>query len=177
MRTLILAIIVTMTSALAADIDIAKSTLEWRASKISGKHNGRVPFKSGNLEVKNGKVVSGEVVANISEFTVEDISGEWADKFIKHVKNDDFFDVKKYPIATLKIKSVKGNTATGDLTIKAKTNEVTFSMKKEGKSYIGKLTFDRTKFDMIYGSKNFFKNLGDKVIHNEVTLDYKLVLK
>lgn len=164
-------------SVFAADIDTAQSTLEWKASKVSGKHNGKVPFKSGSLEMKDGKVISGEFVANISDFTVTDLSGKWATKFINHMKSDAFFDTKKHPIATLKITSVKGNKATGDLTIKGKTNKITFPMKKSGKTYSGEFTFDRTKFDMIYGSKNFFQNLGDKAIDNEVTLNYTLVLK
>ena len=166
-----------VTSAFGVEIDTAKSSLEWKASKVTGKHNGKVPLKSGNLEMKDGKVVGGEFVANIADFTVEDLSGEWADKFITHMKSEDFFEVKKYPTATMKIKSVKNGKATGDLTIRGKTNEVTFDMKESKGAYVGTLKFDRTKFDMIYGSKNFFKNIGDKAIHNEVVVDYKLVPK
>lgn len=93
------------------------------------------------------------------------------------MKSEDFFEVKKYPTAKMKIKSVKGNTATGDLTIKGKTNEVTFDMKESKGAYVGTLKFDRTKFDMIYGSNNFFKSLGDKAINDEVIVEYKLVPK
>ena len=63
------------------------------------------------------------------------------------------------------------------LTIKSKTNPIKVSYTKKGKTYSGKLKFDRTKFDMIYGSGNFFKNLGDKIIHDEVVLDFSVVLK
>lgn len=168
---------VMVSSAFAVDLDTTKSVINWEASKITGKHHGKVPMKSGNLEMKDGKVVGGKFVASIADFTVEDLSGEWATKFITHMKSEDFFEVKKYPVATMKIKSVKNGKATGDLTIKGKTNEVTFDMKESKGAYIGTLKFDRTKFDMIYGSKDFFKNIGDKAIHNEVVLNYKLVLK
>jgi hypothetical protein len=30
---------------------------------------------------------------------------------------------------------------------------------------------------MVYGSGNFFKDLGDKMIHDEVTLDFTVVTK
>lgn len=166
-----------VSSAFGAEIDTAKSVINWEGSKVTGKHNGKVPLKSGNLKMKDGKVVGGEFVANISDFTVEDLSGEWATKFITHMKSEDFFEVKKYPVATMKIKSVKNGKATGDLTIKGKTNEVTFDMKQVKGAYAGTLKFDRTKFDMIYGSKDFFKSIGDKAINNEVVLNYKLVPK
>ena len=42
--------------------------------------------------------------------------------------------------------------------------------------YTGTLTFDRTKFGMIYKSGNFFKDIGDKAIHDEVVLNFKVVL-
>lgn len=166
-----------VTSAFAVDIDTSKSEFKWKGTKVTGEHYGKVPLKSGSLEIKDGKVVGGEFVANISDFTVEDLSGEWADKFINHMKSEDFFEVKKYPTARMKIKSVNGTKAVGDLTVKGKTNEVTFDMKKSKGAYVGTLKFDRTKFDMIYGSKNFFKSIGDKAIHDEVVVEYKLVPK
>lgn len=176
LKSILLSAVLTA-SAFAADIDTSKSELKWEGSKVTGKHYGKVPMKSGSLDMKDGKVVGGEFVANLSDFTVEDLSGEWATKFITHMKSDDFFEVKKYPTAKMKIKSVKGTKATGDLTIKGKTNEVTFDMKESNGAYVGTLKFDRTKFDMIYGSKNFFKSIGDKAINDEVVVEYKLVPK
>lgn len=166
-----------ITSAFGVDIDTKKSELTWNASKVGSKHFGKVPMKSGSLKMKDGKIVSGEFMVSLEEFTIEDLSGKWATKFITHMKSEDFFEVKKYPNATMKIKSVKGSKAVGDLTIKGKTNEVTFDMKESKGTYVGTLKFDRTKFDMIYGSKDFFKSIGDKAINNEVVVEYKLVPK
>ena len=39
------------------------------------------------------------------------------------------------------------------------------------------LTIDRTKFGVVYGSGNFFKNLGDKTISDDFTIDYEFVVK
>ena len=52
-----------------------------------------------------------------------------------------------------------------------------FDYTKKDNTSSGKMTFDRTKFNMIYGSGDFFKNLGDKVIHNEVKVDFVFVVK
>ena len=43
--------------------------------------------------------------------------------------------------------------------------------------YSGTLKFDRTKFNMKYGSGSFFKNLGDKMINNEIKIDYVVALE
>jgi len=116
-------------------------------------------------------------VIDLSTVKVADLEGEWSDKFLTHIKSDDFFNIEKYPTAKLVIKSVKGNEFTGDLTIKGKTNPVTFTAKQDAKTYQGVLKFNRTKFDMVYGSGSFFKGLGDKMIHDEVNVDFKVVLK
>ena len=168
-----------VSSAFAADVDLKNSSLTWRGSKVTGKHHGKVPLKSGSVEFKNGKIASGNFVADLSAFTIEDLKGEWAGKFIKHMKSEDFFEVSKYPTAKLKIKSVKKNKAIADLTVKGKTNEVKFDIKETKGVYSGVLKFDRTKFDMIYGSKNFFKSIGDKAIDNEVKVEFsfKLIAK
>ncbi len=166
-----------VTSAFGADIDLKKSTLKWTGTKVTGKHFGKIYFKKGSVEMKDGKLTGGNFVVDMNSFTVDDLSGDWAKKFIGHMKSPDFFTTEKFPEASLKIKSVKDKTVTADLTIKGKTNEVKFDVTKKGKAYSGVLKFDRTKFDMKYGSGDFFKNLGDKMIHNEVTVDFNFVVK
>lgn len=167
-----------MTSAaFGSSIDTGKSQLNWLGTKVSGKHFGKLSFKSGKAEIKNDKLVGGEFVVDMNSLTVDDIKGEWAGKFLGHMKNDDFFNVPKYPTAKLKITSVKGDTASATLTIKGKSGPVKFTYIKKGNKLTGKLKFNRTKFGMKYGSGSFFKGLGDKMIHDEVSVDYKLVLK
>jgi hypothetical protein len=65
------------------------------------------------------------------------------------------------------------------LTIKGKTNPATISglMKVTGDklSADANLKFDRTLFDVRYGSGKFFENLGDKMISDEVAIAIKLV--
>src|SRR5690606_6621253 len=104
---------------------------------------------------------------------------EYRDKFLGHMKSADFFDVAKYPTAKLVTTKIDGNSVTANLTIKGKTHPVNFTYSKEkgeNGAYTGDITFDRTKFDMIYGSGNFFKNLGDKMIHDKVQLNFKVYL-
>jgi len=163
----------------AAQIDTSKSTVGWKGSKGAagfklGSHNGKIKIKSGNFEVEDGKLTGGEVVVDMTDFTVEDLSGEWADKFISHMKSSDFFKTDKYKTSTLKIKSVKGKKVTADLTINGKTNEVTFNYKKDGDAFKGEMVFDRTKFNMNYGDD---VSLGDKFIHSEVEINFSIITK
>jgi hypothetical protein len=38
------------------------------------------------------------------------------------------------------------------------------------------MTVDRTKYNIRYGSKSFFDDLGDKAIYDEFTLNFNLVV-
>jgi polyisoprenoid-binding protein YceI len=174
---LMLLVALFVTNAMAAEVDTKSSVLKWTGKKVTGKHFGKIYYKSGKAEVKEGKLVGGEFVVDMNSFTVDDLEGTWAQKFIGHMKSPDFFTVEKYPTATLKIKKADGNKVTADLTIKGKTNPVTFTYKKDGEAFVGNFKFDRTKYDMVYNSGNFFKDLGDKMIEDEVAVEFKLVLK
>ena len=138
---------------------------------------GEVPLKSAKVEMKEGKIASGDFVIDLTKMTVTDLQGEWADKFLAHIKNEDFFEVGKYPTARLVIEKDDGKTISGKMTIKDKTNPISISYKKDGKTYSGKMTFDRTKYNIVYGSGNFFKNLGDKVIHDKVEVTFSVIIK
>ncbi len=179
MKALILLTTLTLTvSLMAAEVDLKKSELKWKGTKVSGEHHGKIGLKSADIKLNDkGVIQSGNFVADIGSVSVTDLEGEWASKFLGHIKSKDFFEVEKYPTAKLEITSATKNKAKGKLTIKGKTNPVEFTYKKSGNNLKGLLEFDRTKFDMIYGSGDFFKNLGDKMIHNKVTLDFDLKLK
>jgi polyisoprenoid-binding protein YceI len=161
----------------AAEIDASASQFKWTGKKVTGQHYGTLPVKSSDLMVKGGKIVGGTIVLDISKMTVDDLSGDYAKKFLTHMMSEDFFEVKKWPTAKLVIEKVQGNKAMGKLTVKDKTNPVEFTYSQSKGMYSGTLKFDRTKFGMIYGSGDFFKGLGDKMIYNDVTLDFKVKVK
>ncbi|HAZ12782.1 MAG: hypothetical protein A2X86_04250 [Bdellovibrionales bacterium GWA2_49_15] len=161
----------------ATEVDLAKSQFEWLGTKITGKHNGMLSLKSGTVELEKGKLKGAEFIMDMNSITNLDQTGEWHDKFLAHMKSADFFDVQKFPEAKLVVTKIVGDKVNADLTIKGKTNPVTFQVVQKNNEYSGVLKFDRTKFDMIYGSGNFFKNLGDKMIHDEVVVTFKVVTK
>ena len=165
-------------SALAAEVDNQKSSIAWKGSKITGaNHVGQISPKSSSLTLVEGVVASGEVVFAMDSLTVGDLEGEWKDKFIRHMKSPDFFDVGKFPTATLKLTSMTEGQAKGELTIQGVTQPITFPVQHSDGKYVGKVTFDRTKFGITYGSGSFFDDLGDKLINDQVEVDFTLVVR
>ena len=177
MKSLVLLLLIASVSAFSADVDLQKSKFKWRGTKVTGEHFGEVPLKSASAKIKDGKIVSGKFIIDLTKMTVTDLQGEWADKFLAHIKNEDFFEVGKYPTATLVVEKDDGKKITGNMTIKGKTNPISIAYKKADKSYTGTFKFDRTKYNIVYGSGNFFKNLGDKVIHDEVEVTFSIFFK
>lgn len=175
--TCLLLILLFVTPAFASEVNITKSTFKWTATKVTGKHFGKVFLKSGTAKIQDNEINQAEFVINMQSFTVDDLSGEWETKFINHIKSDDFFSVNKFPEAKLVIHSSKDNVATASLTIKDKTNSVKIDYKQKNNHFTGTLSFDRTKFGIIYGSGSFLKNLGDKMIHDIVKIDFDVIIK
>lgn len=162
-----------------AEVDLSKSVVNWKGTKkiTKDKHVGTMKLKSATIAEENGKLKSATVVMDLNSIDCTDLSGEWKQKFEGHIKSPDFLNTAKFPTATLNVTKVADGKMHGEMTILGTKNKVAIPFKKSGKTYTGKFTFDRTKYGMKYGSDNFFKNLGDKVIHNDVSLDFKVVLK
>jgi len=166
-------------------VDSSKSTVKWTGKKVAGEHTGTIAVKEGNLNVEKGKITGGKIVIDMQSITNTDLTDAgWNAKLIGHLKSDDFFSVATFPTSELVLTKVEGSgnslTFQGDLSIKGVTKPASFKATavKEGKStvYKGTLTVDRSKYNIKYGSKSFFDNLGDKVIYDEFTLDFSLVV-
>lgn len=170
--------------------DPAASVVKWEGKKVTGKHDGEVKIKSGELVMVGNEIKGGEFTIDMASITNTDLKdAEYNKKLITHLKSDDFFSTDKFPVAVLKIKkakSVEGFTGptyemTADLTIKGKTNEVKFPAMvdtKDGKTTAtANITIDRTKWNVKYNSGKFFEGLGDKMINDEFKLDVALATK
>jgi polyisoprenoid-binding protein YceI len=118
--------------------------------------------------------------------TIEDKNHGSDNGMVNHLKSPDFFDVKKFPFATIaitKAESISGENmnVTGNLTIKGITHAVTFPAKMEVKDGIvnanGKLVIDRTDFGVRYRSGKFYDNLADRAISDSIEFNIKIVAK
>jgi len=162
-----------------------ESLINWTGKKITGFHTGTINLSGGNLEVENGKIVSGSFDIDTHSIIITDIEDpETNAQFSGHLFSDDFFAVDKFPSANFTIINatpMEGNIygIDGLLTIKGITHSLSFEAKVDVKentvSASGEITVDRTKYGMKFGSGNFFKGLGDTLIYNNFTLDLNLV--
>jgi polyisoprenoid-binding protein YceI len=169
-------------------VDSKTSTFKWHATKVTGEHYGVATFSTGTVQTNGKALVGGEINIDMTTIDATDLTGEYHDKLVGHLKSDDFFSVEKFNTATIKVKTAKamkadkvGNnyTITADLTIKGITKEVTFPaiVVVNDKQVIVNANFDidRTKYDIRYGSKSFFEGIGDKAISDLFNIKVRLV--
>ncbi|MBN8677733.1 MAG: YceI family protein [Chitinophagales bacterium] len=169
------------------NVDTQGSAIVWTGYKVTGKHTGTVKIQKGNLTVDNGVLTGGSFTVDINSITCTDMEGEYGAKLVGHLKSDDFLGAASYPTATFVItkaipQDTKGNyKILGNLTIKGITKEVKFFANvAESNGMVnaaGKITIDRSEFNMRYGSGSFFDGLGDKTIYDEFDLQVSLVAK
>jgi len=195
-KILIFSLALTLSSAFAAKtkksetytLNPEKTTVEWIGKKVTGEHKGLVKVKDGSkITLAGDEITSGKIIVDLNSMTVTDITDpEYVTKFLGHMKSADFFNTEKFPEATLEInkskKTATGLDVEGKMTILGKTQPVKFSTKTTEKTsdvFKSEATvkLDRTKFGLKYGSGQFFKDLGDKMIHDEFTLNIKLEAK
>ncbi|MDG1570718.1 YceI family protein [Robiginitalea sp. M366] len=157
------------------EVNTEKSTVTWKAYKVTGSHTGTVALKSGSLMFEDGQLSGGEFAVDMTSLTATDLEGEWRDKLVGHLKSDDFFSTASHPESTLVFTSIKANgknsyEVTGDLTIKGITKPVTFDLSVYGSKATATMKIDRAEYDVRYGSGSFFDDLGDKTIYDEFDL-------
>ena len=157
------------------EVKVETSSVTWKGYKVTGSHKGKIALKEGELTFKEGKLVGGEFVIDMSTIENTDMEGEYKEKLEGHLKSEDFFGVEKYPTALLTFKNVKSTgknsyEVVGDLTIKDITKPITFELSVYGNKATANVKIDRTKFDVRYGSTSFFDDLQDKAIYDEFDL-------
>lgn len=157
------------------EIKADKSKVVWKGYKVTGSHEGTIGIKSGTLTFEDDKLVGGAFTIDMTSINTTDLEGDYKGKLDGHLKSDDFFGVANHPTANLVFTDVtaSGKNAydvKGNLTIKGKTNPVSFTMSIYGNKATASLKVDRTKYNVRYGSASFFDDLKDKAIYDEFDL-------
>lgn len=176
------------------NLDPTKSTLTWKAYHKGGFDPRFGTLESeGNLTLENGVIASGTFTIDMhslrtdeASVDVEKTGGKTATDLDAHLKNEDFFEVEKYPISKLEITSVRlfdpatdksvladvTNVISGNLTIKDKTVNVSFpakvSISENAINVQSKFSINRQDWGLTYGTDGDPK---DWLISQEVDLE------
>ena len=167
-------------------IDPQLSNIKWIGSKVLESHYGTVNINKGVLKINDdGELVGGEFVIDMNSLLCTDIENEiYKKKLEDHLKDEDFFDVSNFPNSGIKITAVdkvdaESYNITAELSIKDITHSINFDANiiKQESNYEVTANFkiDRTKWDVQYNSGNFFENLGDKLILDEIEFNVYLI--
>ena len=175
-------------------VNLEKSILKWKGKKLIGySHHGTLKLSGAELTVKGLTIQKGFFEIDMNSLLDEYIMEKPDEKDLNnHLKSEDFFHVEKYPTSSIKItgaKPIKDNPDAGDrnyiltadLTIKGITNKIGFpaSIAVKGGLLEIKATvvFDRSKWNIRYGSGSFFDNLGDEMISDDIEVKVEIIAK
>ncbi len=172
-------------TAVSYTVDTAKSTIFWTGIKPTGKHEGTLAIKAGTMKVKENTLEGGSFIIDMNTITVTDLEGDDKAGLEGHLKGlekkgeDHFFNVTKFPTASFvitAIETVEGKTTVkGNLTIKGITKNISFpaTSNVEGNTIAltsEVFTINRTEWNVNYGSKSIFDNLGDRFINDDIEI-------
>ncbi len=173
-------------------VDLERSILKWKGKKLIGySHDGILKLSKAELVLEGSTVKKGFVEINMHSLIDHNaMENPNETDLTDHLKSEDFFHVKKYPTSSIKItgaQPVKDNPdagdrnyiLTGDLTIKGITKKIGFpaSISADGGLFKMKATivFDRSKWNIRYGSGSFFDNLGDEMISDDIEVQVLVI--
>lgn len=174
-------------------LDAAASVLEWTGRNINNRHYGRIPFIDGELVIDGGELRRGKIVLDMTGISNLDLKDDtYRQMLVSHLKSDDFFDVARYPTATIAIigwKTINGTTPgtpdhviTGALTIKEVTRELSFpaiiTPQEDGSLKAqAVIELDRTAWGINYGSGRLFEKLGMHLVNDRIDIELFIVAR
>ena len=151
-----------------------KSSIIWVGSYtfLMSEHTGTVNFIEGELITTNGNITGGNFIIDMTTIS----NPEYVDGVgpVEHLRNKDFFDVKKFPKATLVITSVEyfsennQHKMLANFTIKDKTKPIEFwaVSNTETKQVTTQFKIDRTLWGITHNNK-----MRDHAISDAIEFD------
>ena len=167
---------------------IPESFVNWRGMNVVGGngHRGYIKPLKGNLAIDDkGSIAGGYFELDMNTITTTDKKDTSSDNgLVSHLKDPDFFDVKKYPRGTFQlIKAIKvsGDSLyeiTGQLTLRAITQEIHFpaTIVRNGEDIVAtaSLSIDRTKWGITYKSGSVVSLMKDELLEDMVEVSLAL---
>lgn len=166
-------------------LDLQRSEIRWRGTKFwrTGKHEGTVQFASGAFCIANGRVTGGWLIADMTTIAITDIPPHEVvprRRLRTHLLGEDFFHVEAHPRARFVLSAIAQTApgryrVDGELTIRGRTNPVTFSAEgsatERGVQVTAELEINRHLFGVSYRRVTLRDHLVDDVFWLELTIE------
>ena len=175
------------------DIDLEESRVEWTGRNLLNRHHGTLGIREGYLDFRDGLPVGGEFVFDMDAIACANLAGDpLHDVLVNHLRSHDFFDTEIYPEARFRVLSSRriGDGVAGmpnlriegELTLKGTTlplaiDAVSGFTQDGHPAAQAVLAFDRTMWNVIYGSARFFRNLGMHLVNDLIEASLRIVVK
>ena len=174
-------------------VSTSESKVNWMGKKPATEHKGFVKLSDGELLIENNEIKGGSFTIDLNTITDIDLkNGDQNRKLTSQLKSADFFDVKNYPTAKFVITAISKPSGTlaqqrkathtieGNLTIKGKTNKISFDASIN--LFNGRFTASTFPFTVdrnLWGINNQSKKVGsglkDQIVEDDVTFSAELV--
>jgi polyisoprenoid-binding protein YceI len=166
-------------------VNTDESSLWWEGTKATYGHHGVVSVIGGMLTIEGDVVTAGNFMIDMASLVETDNPDTTsAGQLIGHLTSPDFFDVATYPGASFEITGAEVNatdsttqTISGNLTIKDKTNNISFpaNVTVTGDDFAALATFsiNRNDWGVVYGS-GVSGAIGDAIIGDMITFKVNL---
>ncbi len=164
------------------NIDNENSSVNWTGTMVGVKsHTGILRFRQGELDLQGGQLAGGNFTVDMHSHMLTDTNYAadgspqgTREKLIGHLMSADFFAADTFPTSNFLIKKVNGNTATGDLTVRGRTNEeqltnITIITEGDVLHATGDLTFNRQKYGVAWKAP-----MKDMVLSDDIVLHIDL---
>lgn len=174
-------------------VDTEQSLVRWTGRNLFNHHHGTLKLAGGEIKVVNGALVVARFTLDMNSLANEDLTDpDYNALLIRHLKDDDFFAVERFPTAELACSKAEPLPACtpgtpnfvlhGALTLRGVTRDLSFpaviaAADADHLTGQAELDLDRTQFGANYGSGRLFAFLGKHVVNDHVHLHLKLHAK
>lgn len=171
-------------------IDPESSVIRWTGCNLFNFHHGTLRLAGGELQVDHGTLRSGRFEIDMNSIACDDLTDAATNALlIRHLRDNDFFDVDRFPIAHCELtRATPIPDATvgtpnfqleGTMTVRGIAEPIAFPAvialaDADNLTGQAQIEFDRTRFGSQYGSGRFFAFLGRHVVNDYVHLHVKL---
>lgn len=173
-------------------VDVEESVIAWAGRNVRTRHDGTLGLAGGTVKVEDGAVAAGVVRIDMRAIRVADLEGELAKVLKRHLESDDFFDVERFPSATIEIGEARRRRSAlpgqvnyafrAALTLRGVRRDLDFEgvVAPHGEVTLAlqaTLSFDRTAWGVHYGSARLYERLAKHLVNDRIDLDVRIVAR